>query len=276
MTFIFDIGSNNGDDIPYYLLKSERVVAFEANPLLCKSISRRFSNEINKGRLIVESGILCAEKDAESRESYFYVHKQHSILSQFPKPSADQADNFDRIRIPNKVLSNMLEKYDTPYYAKIDVEHYDHVILAEFFRLKSYPAYISAECHSHRVVSLLLNCPIYKGYKLVDGFEVQHEYRNAEIATATGEKLQYSFQEHSAGPFGGDIAGRWYDRKSFFRMILTERLGWKDMHASSRDIGDTIDIRVSFSDRTAYLKDIIRPYLPKQIRCYYKVIKRFY
>ena len=31
---IYDIGSNNGDDIPYYLMKCDKVVAVEANPLL--------------------------------------------------------------------------------------------------------------------------------------------------------------------------------------------------------------------------------------------------
>jgi predicted O-methyltransferase YrrM len=32
---IYDFGSNNGDDIPYYLLKSDLVIAVEANPALC-------------------------------------------------------------------------------------------------------------------------------------------------------------------------------------------------------------------------------------------------
>ena len=46
---IYDIGSNNGDDIPYYLLKSDLAVAIEANPDLCNLINQRFKNEIVKG-----------------------------------------------------------------------------------------------------------------------------------------------------------------------------------------------------------------------------------
>jgi hypothetical protein len=45
---IYDFGSNNGDDIPYYLKKSDLVVAVEADPLLCDHIKTRFSNEINQ------------------------------------------------------------------------------------------------------------------------------------------------------------------------------------------------------------------------------------
>ncbi len=274
MTTIFDIGSNNGDDIPYYLLKSEMVVAFEANPILCQSISNRFSAEIQNRRLIIENGILCAEKDVRGSEASFYIHKEFDVLSQFPKPDASQVDYFDKVEIPVRTLSDTLDKYGTPYYAKIDIEHYDHVILAEFFRLKSFPTYISAECHSGAVVSLLLNCPIYKGFKLVDGSKVHHEYYNKEVESVSGEKVQYSFPHHSAGPFGQDIFGPWYDRKSFSRKMLVERLGWKDMHASSKDVGNAIEVSVSLADRTEYAKNQIRPFLPESVRRYYRVIKK--
>ena len=55
---IYDVGSNNGDDIPYYLLKSDLVVAIEANPDLCNLINQRFKNEIVKGKLIVENCVI--------------------------------------------------------------------------------------------------------------------------------------------------------------------------------------------------------------------------
>ena len=47
---IYDIGSNNGDDIPYYLLKSDLVIAIEANPKLCNLIEEKFKNEIKQKR----------------------------------------------------------------------------------------------------------------------------------------------------------------------------------------------------------------------------------
>jgi len=45
---IYDFGANRGDNIPYYLMKSDRVVAIEANPVLCNIIRERFSDEIMK------------------------------------------------------------------------------------------------------------------------------------------------------------------------------------------------------------------------------------
>ena len=41
---IYDFGANNGDDIPYYLMKADEVIAVEANPKLCDVIKNRFSS----------------------------------------------------------------------------------------------------------------------------------------------------------------------------------------------------------------------------------------
>lgn len=43
---IYDVGANNGDDIEYYLKKSDLVIALEANPKLCEIIQDRFKSEI--------------------------------------------------------------------------------------------------------------------------------------------------------------------------------------------------------------------------------------
>ena len=53
---IYDIGSNNGD-IPYYLLKSDLVVAIE-EILISQFTNQRFKNEIVKGKLIVENCVI--------------------------------------------------------------------------------------------------------------------------------------------------------------------------------------------------------------------------
>ena len=48
---ICDFGMNNGDNLPYYLLKAEKVVEVEANPKLCSLVEERFANHIRDGRL---------------------------------------------------------------------------------------------------------------------------------------------------------------------------------------------------------------------------------
>ncbi len=258
MTTIFDIGCNNGDDIPYYLLKAERVVAFEANPILCRALERRFPDEIRSGRVIIEGGVLCADKDAKDSEMPFYIHKEDDVLGQFPEPPAHLAGLFDKIEIPVRTLSDAVEKYGTPYYAKIDIEHYDHVILSEFRRLEVFPTYISAECHSLRVLSELFAFQIYKGFKLVVGIKVHEEYARAEVVTSAGRKAHFSFPLHSAGPFGEDVSGPWYDRKSLSKRLALERFGWKDVHASSIDAGSAIDVPLPIRRRRRYIKNEIK------------------
>ena len=57
---IYDIGANNGDNIEYYLKKSDLVVAIEANPVLCQLITNRFSSDVKNKKLFVSpSGPLC-------------------------------------------------------------------------------------------------------------------------------------------------------------------------------------------------------------------------
>lgn len=70
---IYDLGMNNGDDIPYYLKKAPKVVGVEANPELCSLVERRFADEINDGRLIILNCVL-TNKSTEEKAT-FYIHK---------------------------------------------------------------------------------------------------------------------------------------------------------------------------------------------------------
>lgn len=81
---IYDLGSNNGDDIPYYLKKAELVIAVEANPVLCDVIKKRFASAIASKRLIVENVVLTAGK--ESGDVFF----------SFIRPSTSRASFLNR------------------------------------------------------------------------------------------------------------------------------------------------------------------------------------
>jgi hypothetical protein len=71
---IYDIGSNNGDDIPYYLLKSDMVVSVEANPDLANHIRSKFAKEIDQNRVLVENCVITDNDDMG--EVDFYLHKK--------------------------------------------------------------------------------------------------------------------------------------------------------------------------------------------------------
>jgi FkbM family methyltransferase len=228
---IYDLGANNGDDIPYYLKKADAVVAIEANPSLCHHMEKRFFSEIEHNRLIVENRVITTD-DSEN-EVFFYIHKHNHVLSQFPKPDETTADAFERVRVQAQSILKLIQKYGDPYYIKIDIEHYDEAILRALFQHDIRPPFISAESHSIEVFSLLVSLGRYNAFKLVDGPSVPQKYKHAPI-TLEGRREWYSFPHHSAGPFGEDIAGDWMTANNFFRLLAYENLGWKDIHATNQ------------------------------------------
>jgi FkbM family methyltransferase len=227
---IYDFGANNGDDIPYYLKKADLVVAVEANPALCRQIEARFSDAIGEGRLRVENCVVAGE--GSSPEVYFYLHKRHHVLGQFPEPDATVIGDFDKVLLPSKSVMQIVSEHGAPYYIKIDIEHYEQVILKELFRNGVKPTLLSAEAQSIQVFALLAGMGEYTAFKLVDGETVAKKYGNHAIRVGDGLET-YSFPAHSAGPFGEDIAGEWMNADDLFEVLAKEGLGWKDIHATN-------------------------------------------
>jgi len=112
LKIIYDFGSNNGDDILYYLQKSDMVVAIEANPVLIEQIKARLAQDIANRRLIVEHCILTDGNDSETVS--FYVHKQNHVLSQFPRPDTSRLADFDEIKVVSRNVIDIINQYGTP------------------------------------------------------------------------------------------------------------------------------------------------------------------
>jgi FkbM family methyltransferase len=209
---IYDFGSNNGDDIPYYLLRSDLVVAVEANPGLCDQIKNRFPNELANGRLAVENCIL--HVGDSGNEVPFYIHKTQHYLSQLSKRHDINA--YEEVLLYTKNVIKLINEHGNPHYIKIDIEHYDAVILNELFNNKITPTYISAESHSIEIFTAMVYLGKYSSFKLVDGATVSKKYKEHEIILKEGN-IRYSFPDHSAGPFGNDISGSWMTAANFFK-----------------------------------------------------------
>lgn len=227
---IFDLGANNGDDIPYYLKKANLVVAVEANPSLCRGIEERFAPEIRAGRLRIENCVLVGE--GEAPQVPFYLHKRHHVLGQFPQPDPSVIADYDQVLLPSQRVLDILRKHGDPWYIKIDIEHSEEAILKELFRNGIRPPFLSAEAHSIKVFALLAGMGEYTAFKLVDGASVAAKYKNHAIATQSGRE-RYSFPAHSAGPFGEDVAGDWLSADDLFELLADQGLGWKDIHATN-------------------------------------------
>ncbi len=233
---IYDFGANNGDDVEYYLKKADLVVAVEADPTLCADMGKRFADEIASGRLVIENCVL-AEEDPPATTVPFYLKNQeeetdhyYHAVNQFPRPADDQIHHFTEVQLPARSSVDIVRQYGEAYYIKVDIEHYDHRVLEALFRGGVKPPYISAETHIIDVFAqLVLNG--YGSFKLIDGETVPVEYGDAAIETLNGPG-SHSFKLHSAGPFGNDIKGPWWDKNNFIKVL---NLGWKDIHASLVD-----------------------------------------
>ena len=228
---IYDIGANNGDDIPYYLIKADLVVAIEANPALCELIGQRFATEIEDGRVIVENCVVTAE--GVRGEIDFYIHQSNHVLSQMPPPSPERAGQFERVCLPSTPVLDIIAARGTPYYVKVDVEHYDQHILRALFSAGIHPPHISAESHSAEVFSVMVGLGKYDSFQLVDGRSVPTVYADHMIVSYPDhEMVTHSFPVHSAGPFGDDLDKEWMTADNFMQLLAFEGFGWKDIHAT--------------------------------------------
>jgi FkbM family methyltransferase len=231
---IYDFGANNGDDIPYYLMKADVVIAVEANPSLCILMRDKFQTAIEAGKLVVENYVLTNQPTAGNVA--FYVHKKNHVLSQFPRPNKESIANFARIDLPAITPMDLFDRHGNPYYIKIDIEHFDGEILRCLFENKIYPEYISAESHSPEIFSLLVALGRYNAFKLVDGSSVARTYKETFINALNGQTQIYSFPYHSAGPFGEDIREDWLSGKAMLRKLGLHGCGWKDLHATNNAV----------------------------------------
>lgn len=218
---VYDFGAHIGENIPYYLLRFDCVVAVEANPDLAMQIRKRFEKEIHEGRVIVEN---CVVSKIQG-EVDFYVHKTNSVLSQLSRPEKDFLDFFP-IKVNSQRPSQLVRRYGSPQYVKVDIELSDFEVLEDLFKASIFPPYVSAEVHDIRVFSILTSCRHYEEFKIVDGQSVEELYRDIEI----GESL-YSFPFHSAGPFYEDIYSDAMTAEELFHALALVGLGWKDLHA---------------------------------------------
>ena len=206
---IYDFGANNGDDIPYYLKKVEKVIAVEAIPALCDEMRQRFHDEIADGRLIVECCVLtCGETAADVP---FYIHKFDRVLSQLSEPGPSEIANFEKVVLPSRSVLDLIGEHGAPYYIKIDVESYDEQILRALFENNIRPPYLSAEAHDIRVFAVLVSLGGYDAFKLVDGHSVSEKYANHSIASRSGTTHAF-FSLSFGGPIWGRYRGRLDDR----------------------------------------------------------------
>ena len=237
MQVIYDLGANTGDNIAYYLLKAERVVAVEANPNLAKMITARYSSEILSGRLVVENAVLVNDKGGQCVP--FYINTRNHRMSRFPEPIppleyGSDPSHYEKATLPSLDICKLVERCGPADYMKIDLEYYDMAILKAMFANGIFPSRLSVESQDIAIFLTLVSLGGYNSFKLVDGSQVGRDFANHPIMTSAGPAV-FQFPHHSAGPCADDLPGAWQNADSFFRHLALHGIGWRDIHASRID-----------------------------------------
>ncbi|WP_094556919.1 FkbM family methyltransferase [Synechococcus sp. 1G10] len=227
LTTIYDLGANDGANLPYYLSRAEKVVAVEANPQLVGHIEEVFALEIASSRLRL---IHCALSDSASDGIPFYIHRRDHHISQVDPPPTERLHEYEITQLESRSIVDIVNDEGFPDFIKIDLEGYDGRVLQQLFQAGIYPPSLSAECHTTMPFSLIELTGLYRSYQLMDAryFSVLPVPRLDLSVTGTRD---FSFHEGTAGPFGSDIPGPWMNSRQFLMNLAIAGLGWRDLHA---------------------------------------------
>ena len=223
---IYDVGMHNGDDTAYYLMKGAKVIAVEADPALCSSARERFASEIAQNSLKI---LNVAVSDQEG-EVDFFINENSTVQSSL---HGRERPGFKKIRVNAHRLSRLFKMHGMPSFVKIDVEHYDHIILRDLRTACCLPDHLSVEAHNFEVVRELLRCDFGK-FRLLRGNTIARRFANHKINTPDGAKT-HSFPQHSSGPFGDDLNEPWISAEAIVTSWLVRGSlygqSWYDIHA---------------------------------------------
>jgi FkbM family methyltransferase len=193
---IFDIGAHNGNDTAYYLSRGFRVVAVEAHPQYCCALYQRFREAIAAARLhvlnfaIAERSGLCTLLESQAESQW------NTIV---PEVAASKSGDFHEIIVPALTFDHVFERFNTPYYLKVDIEGSE---LNVFRHLVDRPQYVSFETGPDVFTNLrILRDLGYSRYKLVN------------------QRLIHLEAVAWSGPFGEDTEGPWVNDQ-----VLEEQL----------------------------------------------------
>ena len=266
---IYDIGANNGDDLPYYMKKAKKVVAVEANPVLAQHISSRFPEEIETGCLVVQAVAVTGNPTESSIR--LYVHKVKDVMGTTTKPAQDSFAKYDVHDVPTTTIQDLIKAHGDPLYVKLDIEGLDAEVLRSLLSLPGRPPYISAEGHDPRIFGLLAGMGGYTRFKLVEGSKVKKTFKNLTFEDRGGKTVSFSFPWHSAGPFGEDIPGPWLNATDMFNLLRVRGTGWYDLHASMGEEPAPNPVKISVN---ALVEAFLEFRYPRVLQKYRAVAKR--
>jgi FkbM family methyltransferase len=245
MKIIYDVGANIGEDIDYYLMKADKVVAIDANPYAIDSLKKNFRQQLASGRLTL---VHCAI-DARPGELIFQVnHKQsalsrkHVIVSEVAQfGDLTSADAWEQVTVPSTRLSDIVRDHGEPHYIKIDIEGSEEIAMHDLYSSRIRPPYISNELgytfHACQCYMYLMG---YRNFQIVNMNTLHNQFAQHPITLLNGEQVRHDFARGTSGPFGEDLPNWWVDFERLGFFVASRNLifgndpwNWYDVHARS-------------------------------------------
>ena len=243
---IFDIGFHKGEDTLFYLLKGYRVIAVDADPNLINEWQNIFKKYIENGKLLLLNYVISDTNDVDTD---FYIGPNTIWSSTKVSISSRMCCKAIKKKIKSKRLDHLFHEYGTPFYCKIDIEGNDIIALQTIENSDEKPPYISVETEclgENETIAMGKELETlerlyqlgYRRFKLVDQqtltvlskrdfyFNIPEHHWTAQTAidcryakeqlelTSNQRGMKFTdFFPNASGPFGEELAGRWYGYK---------------------------------------------------------------
>lgn len=142
---IFDIGANNGDDAAAYLARGFRVIAVEANPILCEDMKNRFATDCKLGRAVILNKAINRHGGGTITLHVNSLDSaQGTAIESYSLRALARGGEIVNFDVPTISLASLVEKYGEPHYIKIDIEGMDGEAIAGLSPSQA-PQFISIE-----------------------------------------------------------------------------------------------------------------------------------
>lgn len=212
---IYDLGANKGQNLKYYLSKSEQVLAVEANPFLAQNIQSKFFREIENGKLILVNK--CITNFEGGGYVNFYINKYSSGLSRFTAPKIHPED-FKIIKIHQVTYGELVKRYGKPDFVKIDLEGFDKFVINYMLENNLLPPYIQFENCGIDTIENLVASNFYKSWNIVSKYNFKKIY---------GKGVLVNF----SNPIDEDIISPWLNSNCVIELYKAMPHSWFDVHA---------------------------------------------
>lgn len=248
LPLVFDFGMYDAEDTRYYLETGHKVVAVDADPVLCAAAQKRFAEYVSTGQLIVEHAAISNTPGTIE----LHVSGQDRGSSSIFADRIAERWPLGKYSVPTITYDGLMAKHGKPTFLKIDIEGADKECVLSL-RHETAPPYLSFEAHTD-LEALVDHChgAGYREFKIINQTSFRCIQNQESLGQRIGMKVvrlagydkplcrkidgRYHVLGHSAGPAPWHSDGRWHQRNEILAAWKAARRngGWYDVHAKKR------------------------------------------